>query len=158
MIVQGWSAFAPFDPLDALSLYAEIPLIIIMASTWYFLVERPRLVAARAFIAPPAPSTRSRLSPFRGRETDPLLPFIPVTPDALPPLKEGAGLPSLWDVVDVATVDLYADEYASGDLERLGAQDDGEDDEVLEAEEEEVRAKRENGKLGLVWRAYYLIA
>jgi amino acid transporter, AAT family len=91
-LVQGWSSVIPvFSPVSFLSLYAELPLMVLMYFCWMYF-------------------NRSRRSPEESA----------AEPTSSTPLIEPRtdGPRSGWfDLVDVATVDLKIDEYGEDEDE-----------------------------------------
>ncbi|KIJ67545.1 hypothetical protein HYDPIDRAFT_84867 [Hydnomerulius pinastri MD-312] len=132
ILIQGWSSFAPtFSPIDFVSFYIEIPVMIFMYITW--------MLAKRSFA--PTPELACPTSTPGNPSSEP--------PDESTPLictgtrGRGSTYRSAFDIVDINTVDLHQDEYAE-DI----------DDEA----EGEERAKRVQSRLGFLWRLYYLVA
>lgn len=150
--VQGWSAFSPhFNAVDFVSLYIEIPLMIVALLAWYLFRELPRLRAvSRAkdreadVSAPPPPRANLASSSFEDEKS-------------LPERAEPVQTESRWsDLADLRTLDLYADEYALGSLTREQAEDE------VEAEKAEERRQRRQ-KAGpwwrrYAWRVFYVVA
>lgn len=90
ILFQGWSSIVPhFDPVEFVSLYAELPLVVAMTLGWY-------VFGKYAAHAPAAQDTEST-------------PLLSTSADGERVLKEQ----SWWrgDLVDLKTVDLRADEY-----------------------------------------------
>ncbi|KAH7913180.1 amino acid permease/ SLC12A domain-containing protein [Hygrophoropsis aurantiaca] len=90
ILVQGWSSIFPvFSAIDFVSLYIEIPVMLVMYVTW--------IVAKRVVSTSPG-SGNSFSAP--AHETTPLIG------------TGTGGSPSRWfDIVDIQTVDLHKDEY-----------------------------------------------
>ncbi|KAG2015830.1 amino acid permease [Coprinopsis cinerea AmutBmut pab1-1] len=107
IIVQGWSSFVPkFSPVDFISFYIEVPIMLLMTVAY--------LIRSRSF----SPS----LGVAGEQESEPLLSR---------PCERAVQRDGFADLVDVSTVDLYADEHteeeedestedkASGVLQRI---------------------------------------
>ncbi|KIK79557.1 hypothetical protein PAXRUDRAFT_834043 [Paxillus rubicundulus Ve08.2h10] len=132
ILVQGWSSFVPtFIPVDFLSYYIEIPVMIIMYIAW--------LLAQRTFLSVTEPVTPA---------ATPGNPPAELATESTPLLNtniqdRGTNYKLAFDIVDIHAVDLYKDEYVED------ATDDADDEE---------REKRLQSRLALLWRLYYLVA
>ncbi|KAG2153672.1 amino acid permease-domain-containing protein [Suillus bovinus] len=97
---QGWSSIFPtFSPVDFVSFYIEIPIMVIMGLCW--------VLAKNVFIdSIPVPGNADHPN-----ETTSLIPRNAGTQEAH----------SKWrsDIVDIQTVDLYSDEYADEPLDEV---------------------------------------
>ncbi|KAG2133812.1 amino acid permease-domain-containing protein [Suillus bovinus] len=100
ILIQGWSSIFPtFSPVDFVSLYIEIPIMVIMGLCW--------VLAKNTFIdSIPVPGNADHPN-----ETTTLIPRNAGTQEAH----------SKWrsDIVDIQTVDLYSDEYADEPLDEV---------------------------------------
>lgn len=116
--VQGWSSLIPkFSLFDFISFYIEIPIIAAMFVTW-MLLKRPR---------------HPNYNPLEGSsDIDHLLRSV---------YTNNRTRSRFHDLVDAATVDLFADEYTE------------EEQSNLDTEDEET--KRKTGRMKLVWSLYY---
>ncbi|KAJ6558481.1 amino acid permease-domain-containing protein [Mycena vulgaris] len=95
IIVQGWSSVLPvFSPVDFLSFYIEVPVMVVMYLTWA-LLKRPAM--PRSSGTAPSPSS-------------PLLPR--------PPSQNSSGKWWFADLVDFQTVDLNSDQYEDEDADK----------------------------------------
>lgn len=98
-VVQGWSSLSPtFDRIDFVSLYIEIPVMIVMTVVW-FIVRRTK--TSKSSYDLPTPTQQGPDSPSHS--------------------KNVVGSRKAWwrgDLVDVDTVDLSRDEYVEVELDR----------------------------------------
>jgi amino acid transporter, AAT family len=86
--VQGWSSLSPvFKPVDFISYYVELPVMLVMFIAWT-LTRRFRRAQPMAVERPASSS-----------------------PGEAPPSIQGSEWTRWFDVVDVATIDLKRDEY-----------------------------------------------
>ncbi|KAF9222651.1 hypothetical protein BS17DRAFT_755738 [Gyrodon lividus] len=110
ILIQGWSSIAPtFSPVDFVSYYIEIPVMIIMYTAW---------VLAKSTIAPITPVTTPGNAPSE--------PADELTPLICTGIRDGrTTYRSAFDIVDIHAVDLYEDEY----LEDITDDVDGEERE-----------------------------
>lgn len=132
ILIQGWSSFAPtFIPVDFLSFYIEIPVMIIMYIAW--------LLAKRTFVPITEPVT-----PAATPGNPPSEPADESTPLISTNIRDrGTNYKSAFDIVDSHAVDLYKDEYV---------------EDVTDDADDEEREKRSQSRLGLLWKLYYLVA
>ena len=88
--VQGWSSIIPtFSPADFISLYIEIPIIIVMFFAWLFFSRRESELSARSLFPDPS--------------------------DGNSPSRPNRNEVKYHDLVDINTVDLIRDEYDEED-------------------------------------------
>ncbi|KAJ7350342.1 amino acid permease-domain-containing protein [Mycena albidolilacea] len=100
IIIQGWSSVLPvFSPVDFVSFYIEVPVIIVMYTTWA-LLHRPAAFPPSETAPPPSDSS-PLLAPRTGEST-------------------GRKQPRRWlsDLVDVQTVDLDSDQYEDEEADK----------------------------------------
>ncbi|KAI0930648.1 hypothetical protein AcV5_007307 [Taiwanofungus camphoratus] len=94
ILIQGWSSVIPyFSPLDFVSFYLEIPVMLVMYIGW-ILFRRPLSLP--------------------DDETRPLLPASPATPLLRSPHRRS----KYSDLVDIAAVDLRRDEYEEEETDK----------------------------------------
>ncbi|KAL0579771.1 Basic amino-acid permease [Marasmius crinis-equi] len=129
ILIQGWSSIFPeFDTVDFLSLYIEIPLMVVMTIAWLiFWRLKSRGTRTNSLIPPSDSATPTLMTPLLARKSD----------------------DRVWlrwtDIVDAETVDLYKDEYE----EHL---------EVDKEDNEARKRRLASGNLRFFWRLYYWIA
>ncbi|KAL5536239.1 ALP1_1 [Sanghuangporus sanghuang] len=120
ILFQGWTSFYPlFSFIDFLSLYLELPVMAIMTFAWYFIRHRKEFVHSHHPI---------------GSDADVGYPTIQ---------SVIASKHTSREVVDVDTVDLYADEHF---------------DDEHDAEDDALHAARRKGRWGWFWRLYDIMA
>ncbi|KAG2740785.1 hypothetical protein P692DRAFT_201796965 [Suillus brevipes Sb2] len=104
ILIQGWSSIFPiFSPVDFISYYIEIPIMVIMGLCW--------VLARNTFIdSIPVAGT---VDPHPPNETTSLIPHDTGTREAESHYK--------WtsDIVDIRTIDLYSDEYPDETLDEV---------------------------------------
>jgi AAT family amino acid transporter len=133
--VQGWGSFAPFVAVDFVSLYIELPLMAVFATGYWLVVGRHLKTAPRL------DQEHRHVDEKTGDDKD--------AATMVNSTYEGATTTrSRWssDIVDQRTVDLYQDEHTPTEEDLEGV-----DSEAL-------REKRKSGKLGFLWRLYYIVA
>ncbi|KAI0790711.1 amino acid permease/ SLC12A domain-containing protein [Abortiporus biennis] len=96
ILIQGWSSVIPrFSPVDFLSFYIELPVMIIMGLGWFFLKRSPSHLHHGHLVSETALSSST-----------------PLLPPQSQPQKSSFSV-----IVDIETVDLYRDEYHDYDPE-----------------------------------------
>ncbi|KAF9070829.1 amino acid permease-domain-containing protein [Rhodocollybia butyracea] len=129
IIIQGWSSVIPtFSPVDFVSLYIEIPVMVVMYVVWLILKRSPdtRSPSQRPLVQG---NRRSSSKNNRGARS-----------------ASQRWYNDWFDVVDIHTVDLYRDEYEAGE------------EDLVEDEERQKRLKNTNMAQRTLWRLYYLFA
>ncbi|KAJ3749272.1 amino acid permease-domain-containing protein [Lentinula detonsa] len=118
IIIQGWSSVIPtFSPVNFVSYYIEIPVMIIMYLAW-MLIQHPgrpaRTLQPGSSAGPRNPRSSSQTPLFNGSGA------------RSSSRGRGRGSGKTWwysDIVDIHTVDLYRDEHEEEEVDRM---DDGE--------------------------------
>ncbi|KAG8213793.1 amino acid permease-domain-containing protein [Butyriboletus roseoflavus] len=123
ILIQGWSSVFPtFSAVNFISLYIEIPIMIVMYTVWALAKDiyptKPDVMVPNGFTSG---STRN--------ESTPLIPT-----DSR---GHATGHTSMFDIVDICSIDLYQDEHV----------EDAED----ELDEEEVKQDLQ-ARFGWLWR------
>jgi len=120
IMIQGWSSFIPtFSLLDFMSFYIEIPIIVIMFAA-RMIWKRP---CYPKYGSSEDPSTTDQLLPRSNTHTN------------------DNTRSRFHDLVDVDTIDLFADEYAEEGRSESDAEDEAK--------------KRKTGRMKLLWLLYY---
>ena len=100
--VQGWTSIYPkFSPIDFISFYIKIPVMIIMYIAWA-LAKNPKQKGV-------VPGDRRSLE-----STDESTPLIPTDSRG-----HATGHTSTFDIVDIYSVDLYKDEHVEDSDDEL---------------------------------------
>lgn len=137
--VQGWSSFAPtFSPLDFVSFYIELPVMVILYFCW-LLLRRPIPSSS----LPTLPTSVSAIPNDTDAEEDPTSLSVSTIRQAEVDLERKRWA-KWWynDIVDTQTVDLRAEEYEEAEVDRV---DDAK------------RRERLSGQLGWGWRIWYWV-
>jgi len=120
IMIQGWSSFIPtFSLLDFMSFYIEIPIIVVMFAA-RMIWKRP---CYPKYGSSEDPSTTDQLLPRSNTHTN------------------DNTRSRFHDLVDVDTIDLFADEYAEEEQSDLDTEDEAK--------------KRKTGRMKLLWLLYY---
>ncbi|KAG6333853.1 hypothetical protein ID866_5241, partial [Astraeus odoratus] len=100
ILIQGWtSVFPKFSPVDFISFYIEVPIMIVMYAAWLFV---RRAVTSKANVVTPASPPSDSAASSRANSESALLTGA---------RKRKANVRAAFDIVDLSTVDLYEDEY-----------------------------------------------
>ncbi|KAJ4483691.1 amino acid permease-domain-containing protein [Lentinula aciculospora] len=145
IIVQGWSSIIPkFSPIDFVSYYIEIPIMLVMYIAWAF-INCPRRPSRTTG---PINESTSETSGSRNPRSPSQTPLFDesVRRSSSKRRREKAGKRWYNDIVDVQVVDLYQDEHEEEEEDRV---DDG---------ERERRLKGSSSVKRTLWRLFYLIA
>jgi len=125
ILIQGWSSIHPFNAVTFVSFYIEIPIMIVMYLGW-ILIARP--------------GSQSTQTPGHTLNSSSSGADHPTVPSNTPiPSKQWFST----DLVNINTVNLYADEYR---------------EEPDDEEENALMQKRTEGKMGWAWKMFYLVA
>ncbi|KAI6157445.1 amino acid permease-domain-containing protein [Pisolithus tinctorius] len=104
ILIQGWTSIYPtFSPIDFVSLYIEIPVMVVMYIVW---------LIVKATVARSAPPDVSGNTLRHANETTPLTGRRK---------SRKIDLRAAFDIVDILTVDLHEDEYV--EVNEDGAED-----------------------------------
>ncbi|KAI5120817.1 hypothetical protein M0805_003213 [Coniferiporia weirii] len=126
ILFQGWSSLYPvFSLVDFVSYYLEVPVMVLMTLTWFFVRRRPIKLLQQP---PPPDAAASNIAPASLLSPGP-------SPDTNPPKTP----PIFTDMPDITAIDLFTDEYA---------------EEMRDAEEDAAHAESRKGRWGVLWRAW----
>ncbi|KAL5536357.1 ALP1_2 [Sanghuangporus sanghuang] len=130
ILFQGWTSFYhTFSPVDFISLYIELPVMVLMTLFWFLVRHRHSLIYQRWFGV--SESSDNTIYTSEAAEPSGVSSSHPT------------GKHDYKELVDIKTVDLLADEHT---------------EDERDVEDDAVRAARRKGRWGWAWRIYETIA